>query len=118
VGLPAGADAGGFLRWAEHPRLGLVRLIELPSGLTLGAGVVLRDYTLWHWHWLTHRVSGLWRFHLVHHVENDLDASTALRFLGDRVPQVAPGLPTVPIRRDLPPPPSIFSTLLRRAANR
>jgi sterol desaturase/sphingolipid hydroxylase (fatty acid hydroxylase superfamily) len=42
--------------------------------------VLLLDYTLWHWHWLTHRVPLLWRFHLVHHVDLDLDASTALRF--------------------------------------
>jgi sterol desaturase/sphingolipid hydroxylase (fatty acid hydroxylase superfamily) len=42
--------------------------------------VVLLDYTLWHWHRWTHRVPFLWRFHLVHHVDRDLDASTALRF--------------------------------------
>jgi sterol desaturase/sphingolipid hydroxylase (fatty acid hydroxylase superfamily) len=29
---------------------------------------------------LTHRVPFLWRFHAVHHVDLDLDASTALRF--------------------------------------
>lgn len=28
----------------------------------------------------THRVPFLWRFHLVHHIDLDLDASTALRF--------------------------------------
>jgi sterol desaturase/sphingolipid hydroxylase (fatty acid hydroxylase superfamily) len=42
--------------------------------------IVLLDYTLYVWHVLTHRVSWLWRFHLVHHVDRDLDASTALRF--------------------------------------
>jgi sterol desaturase/sphingolipid hydroxylase (fatty acid hydroxylase superfamily) len=42
--------------------------------------VVLLDYTLYIWHVLTHRVPWLWRFHLVHHVDRDLDASTALRF--------------------------------------
>jgi sterol desaturase/sphingolipid hydroxylase (fatty acid hydroxylase superfamily) len=38
------------------------------------------DYTLYVWHILTHRVPFLWRFHAVHHVDLDLDASTALRF--------------------------------------
>jgi sterol desaturase/sphingolipid hydroxylase (fatty acid hydroxylase superfamily) len=38
------------------------------------------DYTLWVWHFASHRVSFLWRFHLVHHVDRDLDSSTALRF--------------------------------------
>jgi sterol desaturase/sphingolipid hydroxylase (fatty acid hydroxylase superfamily) len=41
---------------------------------------VLLDYTLYLWHYLTHRIPFLWRFHLAHHVDLDLDASTALRF--------------------------------------
>ena len=42
--------------------------------------VILMDYTLYVWHVLTHKIPFLWRFHLVHHVDRDLDASTALRF--------------------------------------
>jgi sterol desaturase/sphingolipid hydroxylase (fatty acid hydroxylase superfamily) len=38
------------------------------------------DYTFYIWHVLMHRIPLLWRFHLVHHVDLDLDASTALRF--------------------------------------
>jgi sterol desaturase/sphingolipid hydroxylase (fatty acid hydroxylase superfamily) len=38
------------------------------------------DYTLYIWHVLMHRVPFLWRFHLPHHVDLDLDASTAVRF--------------------------------------
>jgi hypothetical protein len=40
----------------------------------------MMDYTLYLWHVLTHRVPFLWRFHAVHHIDLDLDASTALRF--------------------------------------
>lgn len=29
---------------------------------------------------MTHRVPLLWRFHLAHHIDRDLDVSTALRF--------------------------------------
>ena len=43
-------------------------------------GVVLMDYTFYLWHVLTHKVPALWRLHLVHHVDLDLDASTAVRF--------------------------------------
>jgi sterol desaturase/sphingolipid hydroxylase (fatty acid hydroxylase superfamily) len=43
-------------------------------------GLLLLDYTLYVWHILTHRVPLLWRFHSVHHIDLDLDASTALRF--------------------------------------
>jgi sterol desaturase/sphingolipid hydroxylase (fatty acid hydroxylase superfamily) len=38
------------------------------------------DYTLYWWHVCTHRIKFLWRFHLPHHADLDMDASTALRF--------------------------------------
>jgi sterol desaturase/sphingolipid hydroxylase (fatty acid hydroxylase superfamily) len=66
--------------WARARDLGLLHQVELPAAVETVAAVLLLDYTLWHWHWLTHRVPLLWRFHLVHHVDLDLDASTALRF--------------------------------------
>ena len=66
--------------WARAEHLGLLNRVTLPRAAEIGAAVLLLDYTLWHWHWLTHRVPFLWRFHLVHHVDLDLDASTALRF--------------------------------------
>jgi sterol desaturase/sphingolipid hydroxylase (fatty acid hydroxylase superfamily) len=64
---------------AQH-RLGLLKTVRLPPAVELALSVVLLDYTLYLWHYLTHRVSFLWRFHLAHHVDLDLDASTALRF--------------------------------------
>jgi sterol desaturase/sphingolipid hydroxylase (fatty acid hydroxylase superfamily) len=64
----------------ERRRCGLLYVCRLPPPLHLILAVVLLDYTLYVWHVLTHRVSWLWRFHLVHHVDRDLDASTALRF--------------------------------------
>ena len=48
--------------------------------MEVAAAVVLMDYTLYLWHVVTHRVPFLWRFHVAHHVDLDLDASTALRF--------------------------------------
>jgi sterol desaturase/sphingolipid hydroxylase (fatty acid hydroxylase superfamily) len=42
--------------------------------------ILMLDYTLSVWHVLVHKVPWLWRFHIVHHVDLDLDASTALRF--------------------------------------
>ena len=51
-----------------------------PPWLEIAAALVLMDYTFYVWHVLMHRVPLLWRLHLVHHVDLDLDASTALRF--------------------------------------
>ncbi len=64
----------------ERHNVGLLKLLRLPVWLETALAIVLLDYTLYVWHVLTHKVSLLWRFHLVHHVDLDLDASTALRF--------------------------------------
>src|ERR1041385_5299498 len=60
--------------------LGLLPMMTLPAWLRTTIAVILLDYTLWIWHWATHRVPFLWRFHIVHHIDRDMDASTALRF--------------------------------------
>src|SRR5215212_5791794 len=60
--------------------LGLLHLVQWPRWLEIAIAVVFLDYTLWWWHWASHNAPFLWRFHLVHHVDRDLDASTALRF--------------------------------------
>jgi len=64
----------------QRRRYGLLYVCRLPPPLHLILAVIFLDYTLYVWHVLTHRVPWLWRFHLVHHVDRDLDASTALRF--------------------------------------
>jgi sterol desaturase/sphingolipid hydroxylase (fatty acid hydroxylase superfamily) len=67
-------------RKTTERRLGLLNQLRAPRPVRIAAGVLLLDYTLWWWHRANHRVPLLWRFHLVHHVDLDLDSSTALRF--------------------------------------
>jgi sterol desaturase/sphingolipid hydroxylase (fatty acid hydroxylase superfamily) len=64
----------------ERRRWGLLKLARLPAPVETALALLLLDYTLYVWHVLTHRLRWLWRFHLVHHVDLDLTASTALRF--------------------------------------
>jgi sterol desaturase/sphingolipid hydroxylase (fatty acid hydroxylase superfamily) len=72
--------AGRLTALVERRMLGLLKLRRLPVWLETALAVVLLDYSLYLWHFLTHKVPFLWRFHIVHHVDLDLDASTALRF--------------------------------------
>ena len=44
------------------------------------AAFLAMDYGFYLWHVATHKVPFLWRWHRVHHVDPDMDASTALRF--------------------------------------
>lgn len=53
---------------------------KLPAPLREIAGIVAMDYGFYWWHVATHRVPLLWRFHRVHHIDPDMDASTAVRF--------------------------------------
>ena len=66
--------------WIVRSRVGLLQLVEWPRWLETLAAILLLDYTLWWWHWANHRVPFFWRFHLVHHIDRDLDTLTALRF--------------------------------------
>lgn len=67
-------------RAVQRNRRGLLQQARLPVALELLLSIVLLDYTLFIWHFLTHKVPLLWRFHLPHHADLDMDASTALRF--------------------------------------
>jgi sterol desaturase/sphingolipid hydroxylase (fatty acid hydroxylase superfamily) len=64
----------------EQRRWGLVNLAGFPVWAEVAVALMLLDYTLYVWHVLTHCVPWLWRFHVVHHADLDMDASTALRF--------------------------------------
>ena len=84
--------AGVAMQWLEAPIAiaiarraqqqsgGLVRRFPVPQWMKPLAAILLLDYTLYIWHRLTHRVPLLWRFHRVHHIDREMDASTALRF--------------------------------------
>jgi sterol desaturase/sphingolipid hydroxylase (fatty acid hydroxylase superfamily) len=67
-------------RRAEQRDWGVVRRLPLTGTLRAALAVILLDYTLYLWHVIVHRVSWLWRLHLVHHVDLDLDATTGIRF--------------------------------------
>jgi sterol desaturase/sphingolipid hydroxylase (fatty acid hydroxylase superfamily) len=100
--LGVAAVSAAALQIAERPliaplaarigkeRWGALPMFSLPLWLEIPIAVLLLDYTLYLWHVLMHRLTWLWRFHLPHHVDLDLDASTALRFhFGELVISVA-----------------------------
>lgn len=88
IAAPAGAvmqalDMPVALRVAELAQQkgwGILPSLRLPRAVSTVAGILLLDYTLYWWHYLTHRVPVLWRFHQVHHVDREMDATTAIRF--------------------------------------
>jgi len=59
---------------------GLVPTPGFPVLLTLAAGILVLDLWIYWWHRFNHELPVLWRFHQVHHLDEQLDSTTALRF--------------------------------------
>lgn len=70
----------GIIMRAQQKHSGLLQIAPAPGWVKSIAAILLLGYTLYFWHRLTHRISLLWRFHQVHHVDREMDATTALRF--------------------------------------
>jgi sterol desaturase/sphingolipid hydroxylase (fatty acid hydroxylase superfamily) len=68
------------LRWSVERSFGLVHLTVLPAWAEFALSFLLMDLAFYYWHLANHRVPFLWRFHNVHHIDPDLDVSTAFRF--------------------------------------
>ncbi len=68
---------------------GLNYLYNAPAWLKAAIAFVLLDYSNYIWHILLHKLPFMWRFHLVHHTDLDLDITTAFRFhFGEMVASV------------------------------
>lgn len=97
--------SAAMLAFTEQRSFGLLPLAGLGGAFELVAGFLLLDLSFYYWHVANHRIAFLWRFHNVHHIDPDLDVSTAFRFhfvevglsAGFRAVQVALIGPSLPV---------------------
>lgn len=88
VAVPAGVVSAGLivptatamLAWTGSSGFGLLEWLALPAAIELVLGFVLLDLAFYWWHRANHDLPILWRFHAAHHVDPDLDVTTAARF--------------------------------------
>ncbi|MEQ8790265.1 MAG: sterol desaturase family protein [Pirellulaceae bacterium] len=66
--------------WAESRDWGLLHVVDLPMGIEVVLAVVALDLAIYVQHVLFHKVPLLWRMHLVHHADLDIDVTTGVRF--------------------------------------
>lgn len=66
--------------YAAQQGWGLFHWLSLPAWIEILLAFMLLDLAIWAQHLATHHVPLLWRLHMVHHADRDLDASSALRF--------------------------------------
>lgn len=65
--------------WCMNQQFGLVYWLGAGVGLTLFIGVMALDFSSWLVHIIMHKNKFLWRFHLIHHSDTNVDVSTGLR---------------------------------------
>ncbi|MEC7640657.1 MAG: sterol desaturase family protein, partial [Nitrospinota bacterium] len=78
--LLLGAAAMGAAGFAQEKGWGLLNGWTGPQWLELIIAVVVLDFMIYLQHVVVHKVPMLWRFHVVHHSDLDLDVSSGLRF--------------------------------------
>lgn len=73
-------SSAGASIWAASRDLGMLRLADLDATASSLVAILVLDLALWAQHVATHKVPWLWRLHRVHHLDTDLDVTTAARF--------------------------------------
>ncbi len=80
INLAFGIATIGIFAWMEANQFGLLYWIELPLWAELIIAVMLMDFVAQYLvHYLLHRVKWMWRFHMIHHSDTKVDATTGTR---------------------------------------
>ncbi len=65
--------------WCLETKFGLVYWTNANVLVTILIGVLALDFSSWLVHLVMHKVPLLWRFHLIHHSDTNVDVTTGLR---------------------------------------
>jgi len=66
--------------WVVASEFGLLQIIELPTWLILILGLMLMDLLgAYAAHWVEHHVTWMWKFHVIHHSDQNIDVTSANR---------------------------------------
>jgi len=76
--IPTGAV--GVAVWVAHDHFGLLHGLAVPHAWSIIIAVIVLDGIIYAQHVLFHAVPLLWRLHMVHHADQDIDVTTGLRF--------------------------------------
>lgn len=66
--------------YAKSNNIGLLNIITIPTAIKTIIALILLDLIIYIQHWAFHQTPILWKLHRMHHMEQDLDVTSALRF--------------------------------------
>jgi len=80
VNVLFGLAIAGVFVWTAHSSFGLLYLVDWPVWAELLIAVLLLDcFAQYVSHYFLHKISWMWRFHMVHHSDTKVDATTGTR---------------------------------------
>lgn len=65
--------------WCLQNNFGLVYWFNAGVAITIVIAVLALDFSSWLVHLVMHKIPVLWRFHLIHHTDTNVDVTTGLR---------------------------------------
>jgi len=80
IGAALATGMVGLFDWAARGQIGLLRAVDWPLWLELLLAVMALDLVAQYLaHFLLHKLGWMWRFHMVHHSDLQVDATTGTR---------------------------------------
>jgi sterol desaturase/sphingolipid hydroxylase (fatty acid hydroxylase superfamily) len=72
--------AVGFASICANYNIGIFNYFNISELIAISLSFLLLDLGIWLQHLLFHHISFLWRFHKIHHSDEEVDLSTGVRF--------------------------------------
>lgn len=66
--------------YAQTHQIGLFNHFLTNPVIAIALSIILLDLVIYIQHFLTHHIAFLWRFHKIHHIDQEIDVTTGLRF--------------------------------------
>ncbi|MEP1035254.1 sterol desaturase family protein [Ekhidna sp.] len=80
INVMVGLATVGVFFWISESNIGLLQLVDLPFIVELLLAVMALDFIAQYVvHYMLHRVKWMWKFHMVHHSDTKVDATTGTR---------------------------------------
>ena len=72
--------AVGVAVWCSYHSVGFLNIIFIPEILKIIVAFLILDFAIYLQHIIFHYIPIFWKFHKVHHADQDIDVTTGLRF--------------------------------------
>lgn len=80
INLLFGVLTLGIFLWLQNNQFGILHLFEAPIWIELLISLLALDFSAQYLvHYLLHKVPFMWRFHMIHHSDTTVDATSATR---------------------------------------